>query len=592
MLSAGPRSRFIYLGRACIVLSLLALLAACGGGNTTQTQQTPTPVQLVAFDLGIPQAALQSPVVGQLPDTTHLHVIVTFKQNDTLLKQLGTQHKSQAGQGTDVASLANQLGITDQQYQQIKSYFGVQDVTLNLSKLHTSMTMDAQAAAFAKLLSTSFVYHQYQGRKFFTPAQTVLLPKSIVEHIAAISGLDNYSRPPKPQGAMSSFQAFNPHLDQAGCVANENVIFPQDVQHAYGFDQLYKQGWYGQGTTIVLPEFNAFVQSDVQHYMGCVQFHGKISLVTVDNTPPTTNDIEPLLDLEMVAGLLPDANIVVYQTDAGPQYSNFWSSMLDTLNQISSDYSNNHQPVMVSVSWGGPEDGLSQDTLSALDNTLQTMTRAENLNVFASSGDCGAYDSADYPNRRDVDFPAVDPNVLGVGGTNLSVDSQGHRSKEAVWSGNPQQPADCENQWGSGGGLSTVYSQPNWQQGVQGIQNQYSNGMRQVPDVSAVSNLLAGYFNNQWGYLYGTSAATPIWASAYALVNEGLVSKTHYYVSGASLFYWMAQNQASQHPFYDVQQGNNLYYPATPGYDCATGLGTPNLVGVYNALTSYIKSAS
>ena len=247
---------------------------------------------------------------------------------------------------------------------------------------------------------------------------------------------------------------------------------------------------------------------------------------------------------------------------------------------------------MVSTSWGGAEEYLSQDTLNALDTTLQTMTQSEHLNVFASSGDCGAYDSANYPNQRDVDYPASDPNVLGVGGTNLSVNNQGKRNQEVVWSGSPQSPTNCQNQWGSGGGVSTIYSQPDWQQGVQGIQNQYSTGMREVPDVSAVSNLLAGYFNGQWGYLYGTSAATPIWASAYALVNEGLVSKTHYYVSGPSLFYWMAQKQASQHPFYDVQQGNNFYYPATPGYDCVSGLGTPNIVGVYNALTTYIKSAT
>ena len=578
-----------WLGRAGILLSLLVLLAACGGGNTNQGQQTtPTSTtKMVSFNLGIPQTALQSPVVGQLSNSTKMHVVVTFKVNSALLKQLGAQQKNQAGQGTDAASLANQLGITDQQYQQLKEYFGIQNISLNLSKLHTSVSMDAQASAFASLLKTSFVYHQYQGRKFFAPATPVMLPQSIATYIEAISGLDNYSVPPKPQA--SSFQPVNAQLNKAGCVANENVIFPQDVQHAYGFTQLYKHGWTGQGMTIILPEFNSFDQTSVQHYMSCVGFHGKISTVTVDDTPPTTNDIEPLIDLEMVGSLLPDANIVVYQTDAGPQYENFWSSMLDTLNQISADYSNNKQPVMVSISWGGAEDYVSQDTLNAIDTVTQTLIDAEHISVFASSGDCGAYTSRNYPNQLDVNFPASDPSILAVGGTVLSVNSLG-RSKEVVWSGNPQNPSDCENQWGSGGGISGSFAQPDWQQGVQGIRNQYSNGNREVPDVSAVATNLAGYFDGEWGYLYGTSAASPIWACAFALANEALISQTHYYVNGPAIFYWMARNEAKQHPFYDVQQGNNLYYQATPGYDMTSGLGTPNLVGLDNALQAFIHS--
>lgn len=583
-----------WLGRAGILLSLLVLLAACGGGNTNQGQQaTPSSsAQLTTFNLGIPQAALQSPVVGQLSDTTKLHVTVTFNLNSALLKQLGAQQKNQAGQGTDVASLANQLGITDQQYQQIKEYFGVQDVSLNLSKLHTSMTMDAQASSFANLLKTTFVYHQYKGRKFFAPSTPIMLPKAITGYIKAISGLDNYSMPPKSQA--SSFQPVNMPLNQDGCVANENVIFPQDVQHAYGFTQFYKKGWSGQGTTIVLPELYAFNQSDVQHYLSCVGFRGKLSVVNVDDNPPATSDIEPLLDLEMVGGLLPDANIVVYQTDAGPHLETFWSGMLDILNQISSDYSNSKQPVMVSISYGGPEQLQSTDTINAADSILQTLESTEHINVFAASGDCAAYDqgSVSEPNAAttlDVNFPASDPNVVGVGGTNLTVNGQG-RAQEVVWSGNKQNPPDCENQWGSGGGLSSNFTQPDWQTGAQGIQNQYSNGNREVPDVSAVATNLAGYFNGGWGYMYGTSAATPIWASAYALVNEALISQTHYYVNGPGLFYWMEQHEANQNPFYDVQQGNNLYYPATAGYDCATGLGTPNLVGLDNALQAFIHS--
>jgi hypothetical protein len=50
------------------------------------------------------------------------------------------------------------------------------------------------------------------------------------------------------------------------------------------------------------------------------------------------------------------------------------------------------------------------------------------------------------------------------------------------------------------------------------------------------------------------------------------------------LFYRVAENNNGLHPYYDITQGNNLYYPATPGWDFATGLGSPNLADFYQAV--------
>jgi kumamolisin len=137
--------------------------------------------------------------------------------------------------------------------------------------------------------------------------------------------------------------------------------------------------------------------------------------------------------------------------------------------------------------------------------------------------------------------------------------------------------------------LSQSFQQPDWQQ-APGVQNQYSNGQRQTPDVSAIADFIAIFAEGQWVYSGGTSAATPIWASAIAMANEGLMAKTHYYTFGPSLFYWMAQKAANDHPYYDVTQGNNLYYPATPGWDFASGLGTPNVSGLLQALQAFLAT--
>ena len=190
----------------------------------------------------------------------------------------------------------------------------------------------------------------------------------------------------------------------------------------------------------------------------------------------------------------------------------------------------------------------TQDDMIAQDNLIQTMVQGEAINVFAASGDCAAYsDSSGYPTNRTVGFPASDPYALAVGGTELSTNGAGNRTQETVWSGDPKKDPTCDNSWGSGGGISQNFQRPDWQQGP-GVKNRYSNGQRQVPDVSAIADFIVMYANGQWIYSGGTSAATPIWTSALAMANEGLIAKTHYYTFGPDLIYWMAQHAANDHP--------------------------------------------
>ncbi len=171
-----------------------------------------------------------------------------------------------------------------------------------------------------------------------------------------------------------------------------------------------------------------------------------------------------------------------------------------------------------------------------------------------------------------------------MGGTILSVDGNGNRVSEVVWS-DGSNPFSCKNRWGSGGGLSQVYGRPNWQN-ANGVNNQYSNGHRQIPDVSAVAYALAVYFNGQWGAVGGTSAAAPIWAAGTTLVNEGMIRQMGKFAYSPRLFYQEADSNNGMRPFYDVTRGNNLYYPATPGWDYPTGLGTPNMADFLGVLSS------
>jgi len=182
---------------------------------------------------------------------------------------------------------------------------------------------------------------------------------------------------------------------------------------------------------------------------------------------------------------------------------------------------------------------------------------------------------------------ASDPWAVSVGGTMMSVDGNHARVSEVVWEDGSNR-FSCKNRWGSGGGNSAMFQHPNWQ-AAPGVNNQFARGARQVPDVAAAAFALAVFFNGQWGSVGGTSAAAPIWAAGMALVNEGLIKQKHSFGFSPQVFYTVDnQNSGS---YYDITRGNNLYYPATPGWDFATGLGTPNLPPFYQTFINTLPNS-
>src|SRR5215467_4158001 len=572
-------------------VALLLLVVGCGGPTTvtTPTPTIPPPFQFTTFDLHLPAAALTAPVLGPLPDSTPLHVSVTFKVNQQLLNQLGKQ-KIKPGQSQDLQSLANQLGITDSQYQQIKAYFGVQDATLTLNKLHTVLTVDAKAKTFAQLFQVHFVQHKLNGRTFYSPTSNPKVPTAIAPMILAITGLDSYSLPPRTGFSTHQVKAISfMKSPRADCNFPPNVLSPTDIAHFYGYDQLTKNGLDGKGITINLIEIDGFNQSDIQNWASCVNFQGNLKLVDL-NTPPSPGG-ESTLDIEMIMGLAPAANIVDYESGVNNE-----SVINDELQAIINNNTNNTSSGnIVSISLGAPEAGNTPDSIAAVNQSFQILTQAEHMTVFVASGDCAAFDIGDFqPNsfgQLAVDFPSTDPWVVAVGGTTEVVDQNTNTASEAVWSDGSNHNM-CGNTWGSGGGLSQAFKRPDWQMGL-GVQNKFSNGMRQTPDVSALAFNLANYFQGQWFVARGTSAAAPIWASGLALVNEGLIQQTQSFFYGPDTFYQVAQNGASNnlHPYFDVTQGNNLYYSATASWDFASGLGTPNLPDFYNTLLAIAKQS-
>lgn len=214
--------------------------------------------------------------------------------------------------------------------------------------------------------------------------------------------------------------------------------------------------------------------------------------------------------------------------------------------------------------------------------------------MYASSGDtggadCGNFGADSLTSAKGVEIPAAAPNITGVGGTTLSVTTDGGYAGETTWSS----PMMSQ---GSGGGVSTIAPRPSWQNGP-GVGGSGIPDMREVPDVSADGDPVTGtayITNGQMQSGGGTSLATPIWAGFTVLIDQFLHNSGQPPIGFANpVFYKLAaEAQLSPPPFHDVTVGGNVFYPAGPGYDPITGLGSPDVAALAQYILNLEKSGS
>jgi len=156
----------------------------------------------------------------------------------------------------------------------------------------------------------------------------------------------------------------------------------------------------------------------------------------------------------------------------------------------------------------------------------------------------------------------------------------------------------------SGGGFSDYSPRPSWQAAqVQSYLSnttglppaQYFNSSnRGFPDISALGHNYLIYISGRWELVDGTSCSSPVLGGMVALFNDWLLNNKYPTLGFiAPLFYKMYQADPSN--FKDITVGNNKCtealccsygFNAAPGWDAATGLGTP----VFNKMLAYIQA--
>lgn len=243
--------------------------------------------------------------------------------------------------------------------------------------------------------------------------------------------------------------------------------------------------------------------------------------------------LETAMDVEWSHVMAPEANILVVEAAS--------DNTADLLSAI--NYASKHAKI-VSMSWGGDEEYLQ--------TYFDSVFRVPGTVFLASSGDDGA----------GICWPASSSDVIAVGGTTLSLDESGNRLDETAWEG-------------SGGGISRLEREPQWQKAMN-IKTLSSK--RSVPDVSFVGDPNTGvsvycsatYENHSgWFVAGGTSLGAPAWAGILADLNQARVK-----ITNAGSLYNIAGGKTYQESgaFLDISSGDR----ASSGYDTSTGLGSPD----------------
>jgi subtilase family serine protease len=403
-------------------------------------------------------------------------------------------------------------------------------------------------------------YRGADGEPYYKPDSPPRIPASLGSLVTGVLGLDSM-RLPNPRSVFGFTRA----QAQAG-----GGMTPQDLAAAYNLTSLHQSGLDGSGQSIVLAEIDHIKQSDIDAYDRTYGISASpVSVVPVDGGSTSTSP-EPVLDIEVIHAIAPKTHIIAYEVSSSS------SSMQSIANMFAQIVTDNRAPVL-SISLGTCEPSADRSWFSSIDRSFQ-QAAAQGMSVLSASGDNGAYDCGDQ--NLAVDSPTSDPYVTSVGGTSLFLNGNSSYNFEAGWEG----PLAAV---GGGGGVSQVFARPSWQTGA-GVLNTYSNGARQVPDVSANADTLTGYRiyysgpggctnHDCWQVVGGTSAAAPLWAALIVLANQARAANNKNSIGFLNpTLYKLAGGAGGASPFHDVIYGGNLFYPATPGWDYSTGLGTPD----------------
>jgi pro-kumamolisin-like protein len=476
-------------------------------------------------------------------------------------------------------------------------------------------------SAVQNALGVQLNSYRLKSTTFFANNHDPVLPASLSRVVESVDGLSDLQtmfpasggmhEPRSPVYSPGPNEAMGPHASGNGSrvklaaaerasrrtksnITNGNYD-PTDIysSQAYDYNALYAQGHCcnptglataGPLTSIAIATFGSQQISDLTGFHTAFPYLAyNIHEIDIDGSPACC-DAEGTMDSEWstatsnsFGGFQQTSAVYLYD---GANFND--STFTDIYNRMVSD----NLARVFSTSWSCTEIyGCSTATIDTRDAIFSEMA-GQGWSLVAASGDRGAYDDCSH---LAVSYPASDPNVVGAGGTELSLSSGPVYNGEVAWSGGPD--GCSSNDGGSGGGCSSVFSAPSYQ-----TPQACGSGSRAVPDISLNADWYhtpqSYYFGGSLGGNGGTSIVAPELAGFFAQEDSYLLAAGSICGSGASACapmgnanfgIYSAAHSSPHNPYYDTTSGcnsNNVGtgYCAGTGYDLVTGWGSANML--------------
>jgi kumamolisin len=485
----------------------------------------------LALAAGPAQARSSDARAGAIAPGTRLSLEVSLTPRDpaalaAFVRAVSDRTSPQYGHYLTVAQFAARYGAAPASIAAVTAYLRAQGlsvgaVTANRLTMSASGTAAQAERAFGVGIESR---PAADGHTAYAATGVPRVPADLAGLVQSVAGLSDTA--PRPTRSPDTARP-----------AAVSVFTPAMIRDAYNLATDIADGYNGKGETVGLAEFTAYTASDIAKYDSSYSIAAPSpKVVKVDGgTTDTSGETEADLDIELTQALAPAAQVAVYEapnTDAGEVA--LYSAL------VSADV-----PI-ISTSWAQPQ---SEDDDVNADHADFEEAAAQGESVYACSG-AEAGSSPDYP--------AADPYVTAVGGTDLTLTSSYAWSKETADSG-------------SGVGVTT-WPKPSYQDAVD------SGAYREVPDVAADAGTPFDIYSGGTLEAIGGVSASPLeWAAFTADYDTAAAALGKPAFGYADPFiYTVAESSVYKSVFHDITSGTGSGGAAGPGYDLATGWGSYN----------------
>jgi pseudomonalisin len=537
--------RSLFAGAAIAASTILALpFATTALADNTASTWTATATQALSLK--------NATDIGPLSSSTPMQITLGLRlQNQAglnqYIKDISTSSSILYAQSLSPDQFTSEYSPSSAQVQSVASYLtncGFTDIQVSPNNLLVSA--NATAAQVESAFNTQLEQYQLNGKTVYYNTTGAMVPASLSNTVVSVLGLNNVvavsSPMKKPSGIGSVSLTSLPNYPTS--------YNPQGFQKAYDVDNTST----GQGTNIAI-----FAEGDLTGVVHDLRTEEK-----ANGLPQVPYSIVP-------TGIASTDTSGADEWDMDTQYSTGMAQnvkhlyIYDATSLTDSDIALEFNKFVTdnvakagSASFGEAESFPYLDGAMMIDDEIFAEAAAQGQTVFASSGDTGGFSTVLPTNGvpagiPDVEYPAASPYVVAVGGTTLITNSDDSYNEELAW-------------LAGGGGQSYWETAPYWQSGIVPT----SAVGKGLPDIAMDADPNSGanvYVNGAQMVVGGTSLASPLALGVWARLESGHANHLGY---AAPLLY----SQYGSVGLHDVTLGDNGPYPATPGWDFATGLGS------------------